>query len=115
MLHPFDFPADELEKMKMLFPEHKFVPKGMIKSISNKNKGIATNAMATFLAINTSDVTIIPATVIAMRVSAESANPAAIIGTTIVATSCSTIAAIVASKTLQRMKRFQIDTNAEAK
>ncbi len=42
MLHPFDFPAEELEKMKMLFPEHKKVPEGMTKNISNKNKGIAT-------------------------------------------------------------------------
>ncbi|MCP4711221.1 MAG: nucleoside recognition protein, partial [Planctomycetes bacterium] len=41
----------------------------------NDYKDQATNAMATFLAINTSDVTIIPATVIGIRVAAGSANP----------------------------------------
>ena len=41
-LHPFDFPPEELEKMKKLFPEHKPIPEGMPKNTENKNKGIAT-------------------------------------------------------------------------
>ena len=41
-LHPFDFPPEELEVMKKLFPEHKPVPEGMPKNTENKNKGIPT-------------------------------------------------------------------------
>ncbi|MFC1562181.1 nucleoside recognition domain-containing protein [candidate division KSB1 bacterium] len=74
----------------------------------NPYKDQASNAMATFLAINTSDVTIIPATVIGIRSSAGSMNSAEIIGTTIIATICSTTAAIIAAKTLQRMRAFRI-------
>ena len=76
----------------------------------NEYKNQATNAMATFLAINTSDVTIIPATVIGIRIAADSAAPTEIIGTTIIATSCSTIAAIVSAKLLQRLKAFRVET-----
>jgi len=79
----------------------------------NSRKEQATNAMATFLAINTSDVTIIPATVIGIRASAGSANPAEIIGTTIIATLCSTAAAIAAVKFLQRLKMFRAVPGAE--
>ncbi len=74
----------------------------------NKEKDTATNAMATFLAINTSDVTIVPATVIGIRVAAGSASPTEIIGTTIIATLCSTIVAVFACKFLQRWKMFKI-------
>jgi len=74
----------------------------------NPHKDQASNAMATFLAINTSDVTIIPATVIGIRVAAGSANPTEIIGTTIIATLFSTICAIIAAKFLQRLRIFRI-------
>ena len=75
----------------------------------NDVKDRASNAMVTFLAINTSDVTIIPITVIGIRVSAGSASPTEIIGTTIIATACSTIAAIIAAKSLQRLRIFKDD------
>ncbi|MBS1261986.1 MAG: Spore maturation protein A [Calditrichaeota bacterium] len=68
----------------------------------NKEKSSASNTMATFLAINTSSVTIIPATVIAIRASAGSNNPAEIIGPVIVATAVSTTVGIVASRLLQK-------------
>ena len=74
----------------------------------NPNKDTATNAMVTFLAINTSSVTLIPASVIAVRAAAESANATEIIGPTIVATVASTIAAVIAVKLLQRLPAFQI-------
>lgn len=74
----------------------------------NPNKDTATNAMCTFLAINTSSVTLIPASVIALRASAESANAAEIIGPTIVATVASTVAAVIAVKLLQKLPAFQI-------
>lgn len=74
----------------------------------NPHKDTASNAMVTFLAINTSSVTLIPASVIAIRVAAGSANPTEIIGPTIVATIASTIAAIIAVKLLQKLPVFQI-------
>jgi len=74
----------------------------------NEKAETATNAMVTFLAINTSSVTIIPATVIGIRVSAGSANPASIIGTALFATTCSTIVAITLAKLFSKIKRFRV-------
>ena len=56
----------------------------------------ASEAMCTFLAVNTSSVTIIPSTIIALRANAGSANPSEIIGTMFFATVVSTIVAITA-------------------
>ena len=69
----------------------------------NEDKESASDEMCTFLAINTSSVTIIPATIIGIRASAGSGNPAEIIGTVIFATGVSTTAAIIASKLLARL------------
>jgi len=72
----------------------------------NKQKDTATDAMCTFLAINTSSVQIIlPASVVALMGAA--ANQIFI--TTIFATGMSTIAAIIAVKLLSKMKSFKID------
>jgi len=81
----------------------------------NDDKDAATNEMCTFLAINTSSVTIIPATVIAIRASAGSAAPAEIIGTVLVATSASTIVAIIASKVLERVGKNKAEGNRDGK
>lgn len=67
----------------------------------NKYKDTATNAMVTFLAINTSSVTLIPATTIALLAAAGAPNPTEIIGPTIISTTISTTAAIIAAKSLQ--------------
>lgn len=72
----------------------------------NPNKGTATNAMCTFLAINTSSVTLIPATAIGLLAAQGVSEPYAIVGTTIGATLCSTIIAILAVKTFERMPIF---------
>jgi len=72
----------------------------------NPHPGTATNAMCTFLAINTSSVQLIPATAVAILASAGSTNPTAIIGTALAATSCAAVAAIVAVKTLERVPLF---------
>ena len=68
----------------------------------NEEKGTATNEMCTFLAINTSSVTIIPATVIGIRAAAGSAAPGEIIGTVLIATIISTSVAIISSKLLEK-------------
>lgn len=64
-----------------------------MKKISKSH--IASRSMITFLALNTSSLTLIPTTVIAIRMQYESLEPTAIVGTTIVATVTSTIAAIL--------------------
>jgi spore maturation protein SpmA len=68
----------------------------------NTRPGTATNAMALFLAINTSSVTLLPTGVIALRAAAGSTNPAGILSTTLFATICSTFAAIVSAKVYAR-------------
>jgi spore maturation protein SpmA len=68
----------------------------------NPAKDTATNAMALFLAINTSSVTLLPTGVIALRAAAGSADPAGIMPTTLFATICSTTVAIVIAKLCQR-------------
>jgi spore maturation protein A len=71
----------------------------------NPNKDTATNAMCTFLAINTSSVQfILPATVVALMGVVSNQ----IFITTILATGLSTVAAIIAVKSLEKMKRFQL-------
>ena len=71
----------------------------------NPEKDTATNAMCTFLAINTSSVQLIlPATVVALMGAA--ANQIFI--TTILATGLSTAAAIIAVRFLEKLKRFEM-------
>ncbi|WP_096153676.1 MULTISPECIES: nucleoside recognition domain-containing protein [Bacillus] len=60
----------------------------------NGGKNEASRSMITFLAINTSSLTLIPTTVIAIRMTYESSAPTEIVGTTLIATLFSTIAAI---------------------
>ncbi|KGX85961.1 nucleoside recognition domain-containing protein [Pontibacillus litoralis] len=55
----------------------------------------ASRSMITFLAINTSSITLIPTTVIAIRMKYDSITPTEIVGTTIMATFISTIGAIM--------------------
>ncbi len=69
----------------------------------NPHKGTASNAMALFLAINTSSVTLLPTGVIALRAAAGSEDPAGIVPTTLFATICSTAVAITSAKLYQRL------------
>ena len=68
----------------------------------NPVKGTATNAMCLFLAINTSNIALLPLGVIAVRAAAGASNPAAIMIPTLLATSCSTVCAIVVAKLFAR-------------
>ena len=74
----------------------------------NTTEDSATDSMCTFLAINTSSVTLIPATTIAYRVAAGSSNAVEIIGPTIIATLVSTIVAVIAARTMSRMRRLRV-------
>ena len=68
----------------------------------NPEKDTATNAMVTFMALNTSGIQFIPATIIGVLAAAGSKAPTAIIPTTLVATLCGAIAAVTTAKILQR-------------
>ena len=73
----------------------------------NPVKGTASNAMALFLAMNTSSVTLLPTGVIALRVAADSQDPAGILPTTLFATCVSTAAAFAAVKVYQRFSAVE--------
>lgn len=74
----------------------------------NKNPGTATNAMCTFLAINTSSIQLIPTTAIAILAAQHSKDPTAIVGTAFLATICSTVAGVAAVKWMQNWRIFRI-------
>ncbi|MGE6258886.1 nucleoside recognition domain-containing protein [Heyndrickxia sporothermodurans] len=61
----------------------------------NGGKSVASRSMITFLALNTSGLTLIPTTVIAIRMNYHSASPTEIVGPTLMATTIATIAAIM--------------------
>lgn len=67
----------------------------------NPRKGVATNAMATFLAINTTGIAVLPLTTIAVRASLGSKDAAGIIAPTLFATFTATVVAVVAARVLQ--------------
>jgi len=71
----------------------------------NPEPGRATDAMALFLAINTSSITLLPTGVIALRAAAGSTNAAGILPTTLCATLFSTVTAIFFAKLLARLGR----------
>ncbi len=74
----------------------------------NKNLETASDAMCTFLAINTSSIQLIPATAIAYLAANGSTHPSSVIASALIATTCSTIVAIVAVKSLAKLPRYRI-------
>jgi spore maturation protein SpmA len=80
----------------------------------NPHPGTATNAMCTFLAINTSSVQLIPTTAIAILVAAGSTNPTRIVGTSLLATLCAATVAITMVKLLEKVPLFRVRATAFA-
>lgn len=74
----------------------------------NPRPGVASNAMCTFLAINTASVQLIPATAIALLAAAGSARPTAIVGTALLATLCAATVAITSAKILEKLPFFRL-------
>lgn len=68
----------------------------------NPNKGVASNAMIMFLAVNTAGLTLIPVTAIAIRAAAGSSDPAIIIGTSIFGALCATTVGITIVKLFEK-------------
>ncbi|HEY5615188.1 MAG TPA: nucleoside recognition protein, partial [Bacteroidota bacterium] len=79
----------------------------------NPKLGTASNAMCTFLVINTSGLVLIPATAIAVRAAAGSANPGIIIGTSIFGAACATVFGLIAVKFLEKLPRYKKDLLVE--
>jgi spore maturation protein A len=74
----------------------------------NSHPGIATNAMCTFLTINTAGIQLIPATMISIMASAGSREPTAIIGTTLAASILAVVVGVTAAKVLERLPFFDV-------
>ena len=81
----------------------------------NPRPGVASNAMCTFLAINTSSVQLIPATAIAILAAAGSARPTAIVGTAFFATLCAATVAVLSAKFFERLSFFRPVTSEGSK
>ncbi|MEP6809536.1 MAG: nucleoside recognition domain-containing protein, partial [Chthoniobacterales bacterium] len=73
----------------------------------NPRPGTASNAMCTFLAVNTSSVQLIPTTAIAILAAGGSTRPTAIVGTALLATLCAATAALTAVKLLEKLPLFR--------
>jgi spore maturation protein SpmA len=73
----------------------------------NPHPGTATNAMCTFLAINTGSVQLIPITAIGVLAAAGSVAPYAIVGTALIATCFSSAAGLIAVKLFEKMRVFR--------
>jgi spore maturation protein SpmA len=74
----------------------------------NPRPGTATNAMCTFLAINTSGIQLIPVTAIAILVANKSTNPTAIVGPSIVCTACAAVAGVLMARFLSKLPGFRV-------
>src|SRR5476649_1456494 len=68
----------------------------------NPRPVVATNAMCTFLAINTASIQLVPKTAIAPLAVAGSKNPTAIVVTAFLATCCAACSGVTAAKVLER-------------
>jgi spore maturation protein SpmA len=72
----------------------------------NPKKGVATNAMALFLAINTTGIAVLPLTTVGVRAALGSRDAAGIIAPTLVATLSSTLVAVLVARLLQGSRSF---------
>ena len=68
----------------------------------NKDKKVASEAMITFLVLNTSGVTIVPPTIISLRLLYGSVNPSVVLPFCIIATTCSTIGGLTIDYLIRR-------------
>lgn len=71
----------------------------------NDKKDTATEAMITFLVLNTSGVTIIPTSIISLRAMYNSSNPSEIISTALIATICASTAGLLLDYFIRRKNK----------
>ena len=74
----------------------------------NPRPGVASNAMCTFLAINTASIQIIPTTAIGLLAIAGSKNPTAIVPAAFLATCIAACSGVLAAKVLERLPMFRL-------
>jgi len=74
----------------------------------NAHKDTASNAMAMFLAINTSNITVVPFAIIGYRQIAGSQSPAWPLAGILITTTITSIVAIVAAKTLAKRPAYAL-------
>jgi len=86
-----------------------------LQTLNTGDKETASNAMVTFMTLNTAGIQFIPATMIGVLAAAGSKNPTAIIAPTFISTLCGAIVAVTMSKVLQRFfpKRDEVAEVAE--
>lgn len=75
----------------------------------NPKRGVPTNAMVTFLVINTASIQLVPTTAIALLAVAGSQAPTAIVPTAIIATLIACICGIAVAKVLERLPMFRYE------
>jgi spore maturation protein SpmA len=80
----------------------------------NPIPGTATNAMCTFLAVNTASIQLIPATAVGILAVSGGANPTAIVGTALIATIIAQFTGLVAVKTFEKLPIFRATRGNEA-
>jgi spore maturation protein A len=74
----------------------------------NPRKGVATDAMCMFLAINTSSVQLIPVNAIALLAAGGSSDPTAIVLPAILATMVSTFVGVASARILAKCRWFSL-------
>lgn len=78
----------------------------------NRYPGVATNAMCTFLAINTASIQLIPVTAIGLLTIKGGKDPTAIVGTAILATICAQITGLTAVKLFEKLRFFRAEPDS---
>ncbi|MHA3774205.1 nucleoside recognition domain-containing protein [Verrucomicrobiota bacterium sgz303538] len=73
----------------------------------NPRPGVATNAMCTFLAVNTASIQLIPTTAIGILAVAGSKNPTAIVPAAFLATVIAACSGVLSAKILERLPIFK--------
>ncbi len=74
----------------------------------NPRPGVASNAMCTFLAINTASIQLVPTTAIGILAVAGSKNASAIWPTAFFATLCAACAGVLSAKVLEKLPAFRL-------
>ena len=79
----------------------------------NPRPGTATNAMCTFLALNTASIQLLPLTAIGILATQGAKGPTAIVITAFLATACAATAGVLAAKLLERLPMFRVAPGGE--
>lgn len=85
---------------------------GLLEKL-NPRPGVASNAMCTFLALNTASIQIVPTTAIGLLAIAGAKNPSAIVPAAFLATVIAAFSGVAATKILERLPLFRLQPAPE--